>query len=209
MLFRSGEFWLSTDENPAHLQMLCQEPSWNGSRQFNTLERRDDIAPENRSSTLFPAGIPLVAGQRYYFEALSVEGEGGDNLSVAWQVPGGLPPQDGGAPILGANLAFITDPDGVAIRINRQPSNTTAQSFLAAGGAPHLLFSQDFNGSNGGFTTAQSGNPKGAWTYDGANGVWSADGSDDIPPSEKLLTSPYIMVTQAGEVRLRFQHRFT
>ncbi|MCX6926398.1 MAG: cadherin domain-containing protein [Verrucomicrobia bacterium] len=34
------------------------------------------------------AGIPLVAGQSYYIEALQKEGGGGDHLSVAWAGPG-------------------------------------------------------------------------------------------------------------------------
>ena len=43
---------------------------------------RNASAPENRSSTLYPAGIPLVAGQLYYFEALSKEGGGGDHQVI-------------------------------------------------------------------------------------------------------------------------------
>jgi len=204
-----GEFWLSTNHDPANLQMLCREPSWNASRQFNTLARRDPTAPENRSSSLFPAGISLVAGQRYYFEALAVEGSGGDNLAVAWQVPGSLPPQDGGAPISEAYLAFLGDSVDTTIQITQQPGDATARSLATGDGAARTLFHQDFNLNNGGFSTAQSGNPMGAWTYDGASGVWFADGSDNLPPSEKVLNSPPITVTQAGEVRLRLQHRFT
>jgi hypothetical protein len=201
-----GEFWLSTDDGPANLQLLCREPSWNGLRQFTTLERRDPAAPENRSSTLFPDGIPLVAGQRYYFEALCVEGGGADNLSVAWQVPGSAPPQDGDEPISGLHLAYQGDAVNATIQITQQPGNATAPFIV--GGVPRLLISRNFSLNHGGFSVAQAGNPMGAWTYDGANGVWSADGSDNIPLSEKLLTSPKFTVTTPGGVRLSFQHRF-
>ncbi len=34
--------------------------------------------------------IPLVAGQRYFIEALHKEGGGLDHLEIAWQVPGGI-----------------------------------------------------------------------------------------------------------------------
>ena len=34
------------------------------------------------------APVNLVAGQQYYIEAFSKEGNGGDNLSVAWSGPG-------------------------------------------------------------------------------------------------------------------------
>ncbi|HXG47956.1 MAG TPA: Ig-like domain-containing protein, partial [Methylomirabilota bacterium] len=65
-----GELWLSTDASPANLQLIAFEPTWNGRRDWLGTARRNAAAPENRSSTLFPGGIPLVAGQMYYFEAL-------------------------------------------------------------------------------------------------------------------------------------------
>ncbi|MBB5350302.1 hypothetical protein HNR46_000526 [Haloferula luteola] len=70
-----GELWLSTDMNPANRRKLCQV---NGS-----VNARDWTAQGNQQS----AAIALVAGQRYYIEALQKEGTGGDHLAVAWQGP--------------------------------------------------------------------------------------------------------------------------
>ncbi len=71
-----GELWLSTDMNPANRRKLCQV---NGS-----VSARNWTAQGNQQSAV----IPLVAGQRYYIEALQKEGIGGDHLAVAWQGPG-------------------------------------------------------------------------------------------------------------------------
>jgi hypothetical protein len=106
-------------------------------------------------------------------------------------------------------LALPGNPVDALIQITRQPSNVV--SFPPGSTADHSrpLFTQNFTGTNGGFTTQQAGNPLGSWTYNAAAGVWSTDGTDNIPISEKLLMSPRLVVTQPGEVRLRFQHRFS
>lgn len=80
--------YLSTDENPNNKVLLAREPSWNGSRDYVGTARRNASAPENRSTTLFPAGITLQAGQKYYIEALMKEGGGGNNMAVAWAAHG-------------------------------------------------------------------------------------------------------------------------
>ncbi|HIG28758.1 MAG TPA: hypothetical protein EYQ50_13540, partial [Verrucomicrobiales bacterium] len=78
-----SELYLSTDEDPENTQLIASEPAWNGVRNFGTLERRNPDAPENLS-----ASIDLVAGNKYYVEAIFKEGLGGDNLAVAWKLPG-------------------------------------------------------------------------------------------------------------------------
>jgi hypothetical protein len=76
-----GELYMSTDADPANAVLIAREPEWNPSRDFATLTRRNPSAPENRSTTLFPDGIGLQAGQSYYVEALMKEHGGGDNLA--------------------------------------------------------------------------------------------------------------------------------
>lgn len=119
----NAQFWLSTDESPANMTMLCTEPQWNGSRDYQGTARRPGL--ENRSSTTVPGGVALTAGEYYYFEALMKEGGGGDNLSVAWQVPGGGEPANGSSPIGGNNIAIIIDPMLSAITWVTQPQDTT------------------------------------------------------------------------------------
>jgi hypothetical protein len=72
----NGELWLSTDDDPAHKVRIAYVPGWSASREWTKFAQQQS------------ALIPLVAGQRYYIEALQKEGGGGDNLAVAWQRDG-------------------------------------------------------------------------------------------------------------------------
>ena len=110
-----GEFWLSTDDDPANLVLVAREPEWAHRRQFT-----GEAAGGGRLGTPSPNGGPqqnisapvtLVAGQAYYFEALMKEGPGNDNLAVAWQMPGGEAPVDFSEPIPGAYLATLSEPE--------------------------------------------------------------------------------------------------
>jgi hypothetical protein len=67
-----GELWLSTNDDPANVQLLASEPVW-GS--YDTFSRKSDP-------------IPLVGGQRYYIMALWKEGADWDHCQVAWRGPG-------------------------------------------------------------------------------------------------------------------------
>ena len=73
----NGELWLSTDDDPVNKTMIANVPGWSSNAQW-------DKYPEQQS-----ASITLTAGERYYIEALQKEGGGGDNIAVAWQIPGG------------------------------------------------------------------------------------------------------------------------
>ena len=72
-----SELWLSTDENPGNKIRIANVSGW-------TYQRQWDKYTTQRSSL-----VNLVAGQRYYIEALLKEGTGGDHLAVGWQLPGG------------------------------------------------------------------------------------------------------------------------
>jgi hypothetical protein len=72
----NAELWLSSDDSPGNASRIARVPGWTTSRLWNKY-------PEQAS-----AAIPLVAGARYYVEALQKEHQGGDNLAVAWEIPG-------------------------------------------------------------------------------------------------------------------------
>ncbi len=72
----AAQLSLSTDSSPANKVRIAYLNSWTPWRVFNRY-------PTQRS-----ASISLVAGQRYYIEALMKEARGGDNLTVAWSPPG-------------------------------------------------------------------------------------------------------------------------
>ncbi len=107
----NGELWLSTDALPDNAMLIANVPGWTSSRQW-------DKFPEQQSVT-----ITLQAGLAYYIEALQKEGGGGDNLAVAWQVPGGTqevidgawlsPPGDVDPPteVVAIDAGFDSGPD--------------------------------------------------------------------------------------------------
>jgi len=102
--------FLSSDETPAHKIAIAYEAAWTSWRQWS----KDAGQKSN------PVG--LVAGQRYYIEALQKEGTGGDNLSVTWQKPGDPAPADGAPPIPGTYLiAYGLGPPVIRV----QPANVT------------------------------------------------------------------------------------
>ncbi len=88
-----GILWLSTDDSPANKREIGRQVGWSGYREWTSDGGGNPVA--NRVS----APIPLVAGQRYYTEAIFSEGGGGDNLSVAWRRPGQPAIVNGDAPI--------------------------------------------------------------------------------------------------------------
>lgn len=69
--------YLSTDENPANRALIATVSGWTSVREWTK-------EPNQRS-----VAISLIAGRRYFIEALQKEGGGGDNLAVRWQIPGG------------------------------------------------------------------------------------------------------------------------
>ncbi|MCW1885838.1 PA14 domain-containing protein [Luteolibacter flavescens] len=71
-----GELRLSTDANPANARAIASVTGATGNQAWT------------QQGSQQSAVIPLVAGQRYYIEALHKEGGGGDHLAVAWQGPG-------------------------------------------------------------------------------------------------------------------------
>jgi hypothetical protein len=72
----AGSLKLSTDDDPCHAVQIAYVSNWTDPRQWNK-ESNQQSSPK-----------PLLAGHKYYIEALQKEGGGGDNIAVAWQVPG-------------------------------------------------------------------------------------------------------------------------
>lgn len=111
-----GALYLSPDDNPANKRLIAIEPRYNSSRYWVGTDGRNAANPENRSAPLY-----LLAGQKYYLEAVMKNDCCGDNLGVAWQLPGMPPPNNGDPPIAGQYLAAYGDPVGASITITQQP----------------------------------------------------------------------------------------
>lgn len=73
----ASQLFISTNENPANRQLVAWVNLWTSSRQWT------------KEANQHSASVPLVAGQRYYIEALMKEQTGGDNLAVRWRLPSG------------------------------------------------------------------------------------------------------------------------
>ena len=91
----NSELYLSTDHTPANAVRIAAESSWRGVRDYPNFH-----SDSNRDESVSKA-VSLVAGRRYFIEAIAKESGGGDNLAVAWQMPGENIPKNGAIPISG------------------------------------------------------------------------------------------------------------
>ncbi len=72
-----SQLFLSTDGDPANKRVICEVTAWTNSREWGKeANQKSDV-------------ITLEAGKHYYIETIHIEGTGGDNLAVAWQLEGG------------------------------------------------------------------------------------------------------------------------
>ncbi len=71
-----GELWLSTDQSQVNMVKIASVYGWTGQYVW-------DKYSSQKSAT-----IDLVAGQKYYLQVLHKENTGGDNMAVAWDIPG-------------------------------------------------------------------------------------------------------------------------
>ena len=99
----NSELWLSTDNDPLNKVLIANVPGWTTSREWTKFAEQQSVP------------VSLLAGERYFIEAIQKEGGGGDNLAVAWVKPGQSTPEV----ITGANLALepvgaVTLPETVA-----------------------------------------------------------------------------------------------
>lgn len=72
-----SELWLSADASPQNKTMIAHVERYTNIRQWTK-------SPGQQSSP-----VALIAGQKYYIEALHKEGVGSDHLAVGWQLPDG------------------------------------------------------------------------------------------------------------------------
>lgn len=71
----AGEFWLSSDADPARARRICGTTVSTGRREWT------------RYSAQRSRPVELKAGKKYYVEALQMQGVGPDCLAIAWEGP--------------------------------------------------------------------------------------------------------------------------
>jgi|GEM_PF-3347737 len=67
--------YLSTDDSEENKVQIAGHTGWTNNREWNKYPSQQSVE------------VSLVAGQRYYIEALMKEGTGGDSLAVGWLKP--------------------------------------------------------------------------------------------------------------------------
>jgi len=88
------ELWLSTDDALANKTRIAHVQDWTGSREWYKY-------PAQQSARMY-----LVAGRRYFVEALHKEQGGNDHVAVAWRLPDGTMQ----GPIPGNRLSPYVEP---------------------------------------------------------------------------------------------------
>ena len=134
-------FWISSDDNSE----LWLSPNGNGNPSNKAkIASVPSCTPHNTwnwYSQQQSAGVYLVAGQKYYIEALQKEGNGGDNLSVAWQLPGTTFDTNAGLPIPGqyiepySTIPFTPAPFTIGVNALTTDDATPALSGLVSNAA--------------------------------------------------------------------------
>lgn len=124
-----SELWLSTDDDPAKKKMIAYITGATNPRQWD------------KFSTQKSQTIPLVAGQKYYIEALHKQGVGTDHVAVGWQLPGGSIER----PIPGSRLS-PADPSMNAHPVVTMTDPKRAQIFFAPADVPIAVDASDPDG---------------------------------------------------------------
>lgn len=129
-----ADLFLSTDSSPANIQWIAQQEGWAGNRQWQThggggsgvaafQRRSDNFSPDGGLTYPWLAGIPLVAGQKYFIMATHREGGGGDNLGVyAWNKADPEPVDGDPSNLTGAAVTMLTWPP-TTLEITTQPQD--------------------------------------------------------------------------------------
>ena len=156
-------------------------------------------------SALPTAPLALIAGERYPIMGLYKEGGGGDYMQVAAKLESDATPPDALRPIGAAQLGSFANGAGVSINITQNP---TDQLFISA---PNTVAIDDFNAGDAGYTVETPIAYDGAWRYNAGRGSWQNEGQgpENNQENTSILTSRTYNISKAGNVTLRFAHRFS
>jgi hypothetical protein len=126
--------FLSTDDTPGHKRQVASQGGWNtggnwrwatvgGGGGVVTQTHSDTWSPDNGATHPFAAGIPLVAGQRYYIEQDMHQGGGGANLAATYTLNGAGAPALGTETVLKGNTIEMNVPRCSYVAFTTQPQN--------------------------------------------------------------------------------------
>ncbi|HLP76253.1 MAG TPA: PA14 domain-containing protein [Candidatus Paceibacterota bacterium] len=136
----NGDLFLSTDNTAVNKRLVAQEAGWSGNFAWNQAGGGGTIISQKRSDTFtnstsggtapYAAGIPLVAGQRYYMEVDHTTSRwGNEQFGVTYRVMSGgvvTAPNDGDLPNAIGNVVGMNAVRCSYVNFTQQPSNVTA-----------------------------------------------------------------------------------
>ncbi len=133
----ADRFWLylSTDDNPANLNLIAAEPGgWTTPRAWNTGQGGIDMTQlrsdsYGNSAWPTPNSISLVAGKKYYMLSIHHDPSwcGADDHSVTYKMDTDPDPLDGDISKISGNIVGnYLDPTGASVNLTQQPQNVTA-----------------------------------------------------------------------------------
>lgn len=151
------------------------------------------------------APIPLEQGRRYYIETIHREGPEDDYCQVAAKLADDPTDPATLTPLAWPYIGVYAD--GSAASIAGEPPKTVVAVLPPESTTP-VLYSQDFEGTGGGFDVYSENAPT-PWTYDPERESWIAAGHNlCFPPSFTALTTPGVTVEHPGELFLVLRHRY-
>ncbi len=116
----TSQLYLSTNENPAAMQPIASQTTYTASEQWTEFANQQS------------APIYLQGGCRYYLEARMQQGNGGENLSVRWQLPNGTYEQPMAAVSAAGTLMIPCNGTNTTPGIFAQSTNVTVVENLSA-----------------------------------------------------------------------------
>ena len=131
----ADRFWLflSTDESPANLHVICAQPNgWTNPRDWMLRQNSTDLTPQRSdqfTGTEWPTPntISLEAGKRYYMLSIHHDIGGADDFAATYKLESEIDPINGDAPRLtGSVIGYYFDPSGASVSFTSQPVNVSA-----------------------------------------------------------------------------------
>ncbi len=167
-----SDLFLSTNSDPANKQLIAQETVWSNPYQWlssgggsSLPQKESDTWTNSMNATPGAGGFNLIGGQQYYIEADHIQGGGGANLGITYDLTndlysGSATFVDGSTPALNVasnDIALVTSP-GTTMSWILQPQAsvtvnegvTTNLSAIATSDAEMLPNYQWFIVTNGG-----------------------------------------------------------
>ena len=149
----NADLFLSTDNSPLNKRLVARADNWANQFMWNSgngtlINKRSDGFSDWASGVNSGfSGIHLIAGQKYYLEAVHYENGGGDNVEVTYSTVLAGPPTDGqDTALLGNTISFLAPASHVVI--TNQPQSVTIPNYapltltIGAGTDSQISFGQ-------------------------------------------------------------------